>query len=348
VTGTDQETVLGRVQAAFRGRTAGLKDYGVEVDKGADKTGIFNAFMSDTEQYAGRSDTAVGNLHGTMGDLTAQLGLALIPVIMTFLPLFQQIADFAKNNKVAFDIIVIALAAVALAFSVATVAAGAFGITTMAGLWPIMAVVGGIIALIAIIAVVIRYWDNIVTALKKAWEWIDNVGEKFGWIIAFMGPLGLLIAVVTNFSTVWSTVKSVVDDVWRAIQKVIDVASQIVTGTIDAFKSAWDQVKDAIDAVKAAIQKVIDIAKTAADKVGDVLSKIPLINKIPGISSVPPGAAGVSTYGAATTGPIVFAPAITISGDIGDPVLAGRRIVAALEAWTAANGRRRVAALVNP
>jgi hypothetical protein len=29
-------------------------------------------------------------------------------------------------------------------------------------------------------------------------------------------------------------------------------------------------------------------------------------------------------------------------------MLAGRRIIAALEAWTAANGRRRVAALVGP
>jgi hypothetical protein len=348
VTGTDQESVLAKVETAFRGRTAGLKDYGVQVGKGADSTQIFNAFMQDTAQYAGRSDTALGEYHATMGDLTAELGLALIPVIQTFLPLFQTIADFANQNKVAFDIIVIALTAVALAFSVASVAAGVFGVTTLAGLWPIMAVVGGIIALIAIIAVVIRYWGDIVAALRVAWQWIDNVGSKFGWLIAFMGPIGLLIAVITNFKEIWETIAPVVDGVTRAIQSVISVAGQVVTGAVDAFKGAWDAVAGAVDAVHSAISKVIDIAKDAADKVGDVISKIPLINKIPGLSSAPPGAAGVSTYGAAATGPIVFAPAISISGDIGDPVLAGRRIVAALEAWTAANGRRRVAALVNP
>jgi hypothetical protein len=349
VTGTDQESVLAKVETAFRGRTAGLKDYGVQVAKGADSTQIFNAFMQDTAQYAGRSDTALGNFHATMGDLSAQLGLALVPILMTFLPLFQSVADFAKKNKVAFDIIVIALAAVALAFSVATVAAGAFGITTWAGLWPILAVVGGIIALIAVIAIVIRYWGNIVAALQLAWRWIDNVAQKWWWLILLLGgPLGAAIVAVTHFKEIWARVSEVVGDVWRAILSVIAIAGAITTGAIDAFKRAWDGVKGAIDAVHAAIQKVIDIARDAADKVQNVLSKIPLINKIPGVNPGAAGAAGVSTYGAATTGPVVFAPAITITGDIGDPVLAGRRIVAALEAWTAANGRRRVAALVAP
>jgi hypothetical protein len=44
----------------------------------------------------------------------------------------------------------------------------------------------------------------------------------------------------------------------------------------------------------------------------------------------------------------VFAPSITFTGDVGDPMLAGRRIVGALETWAAANGRRRLAALVGP
>ena len=348
VTGTDQETVLAKVETAFRGRTAGLKDYGVEVKKGADKTEIFNAFMKDTEQYAGRSDTAIGNLHGTMGNLSEQLGLALVPIVMTFLPLLQSLADFAQHNKVVFDILVIALAAVALAFSIATVAAGAFGITTLAGLWPILAVVGGIIALIAIIAVVIRYWHDIVDALRAAWQWIENVGQKWWWLILlFGGPLGVVIVALTNFKTIWGDIKTAVDLVANAVGAVISVVAGIGTGTIDAFKSAWDHVLGAVDAVRGAIQKVIDLAGNAADKVKGVLDKIPLINKIPGVGSVP-GAAGVSTFGPATTGPVVFAPSITISGEIGDPVLAGRRIVAALEAWTTANGRRRIAALVGP
>ena len=42
------------------------------------------------------------------------------------------------------------------------------------------------------------------------------------------------------------------------------------------------------------------------------------------------GAGGVSVYGAGTyAAPVTFAPSITITGDVGDPTLAGRRIVAA-------------------
>jgi hypothetical protein len=349
-TGTDQESVLSKVETAFRGRTAGLKDYGVQVEKGASSSQIFNAFMQDTAQYAGRANTPMAALHATMGDLSAELGLALIPVISTFLPLLQSIGDFAKRNKVAFDIIVIALAAVALAFSIATVAAGAFGITTWAGLWPILAVVGAIIALIAIIAVVIRYWHDITAALAVAWGWIENVGQKWWWLILlFGGPLGAVIVAVTNFKRIWPEIEAVVLDVWRAVQKVIDIAGRIATGAIDAFKGAWHGVEDAVNAVKRAIEGVINIAKTAADKVGDVLSKIPLINKIPGISGLSAGAAP-ATYGPSAYGPapVVFSPTITITGDVGDPVLAGRRIVNALEAWTAANGRRRIASLVAP
>jgi hypothetical protein len=348
VTGTDQETVLGKVETAFRGRTAGLKDYGVQVAKGSDSTAIFNAFMQDTAQYAGRADTGLGNLHGTMGDLSAQLGLALVPIVMTFLPLLQMLANLAKSNKVVFDILVIALAAVALAFSIATVAAGAFGITTWAGLWPILAVVAGIIALIAIIAVVIRYWHNIVDALIVAWHWIENVGQKFWWLIMFMGPLGVLVVVLTNFKQIWAEIEPVVLAVWRAVQKVIDVAGNVVTGAVDKFKGAWSAVEKAVNAVHDAISKVINIAKSAADKVGDVLSKVPLLNKLPGINPSSASPAGATPYGVSPMAPVVFAPSITITGDVGDPVLAGRRIVNALEAWTAANGRRRIASLVAP
>ena len=58
---------------------------------------------------------------------------------------------------------------------------------------------------------------------------------------------------------------------------------------------------------------------------------------------------GPSAYGATSyAAPITFAPQITFTGDVGDPTLAGRRIVAALEPWAAVNGRRRIEALVAP
>jgi hypothetical protein len=96
------------------------------------------------------------------------------------------------------------------------------------------------------------------------------------------------------------------------------------------------------------IQKVVDAVGNAAGKVGDFLSHIPHIPglNIPGVTTA--AAPGASSAAVSPFAPVVFAPAITFTGDVGDPMLAGRRIVGALETWAAANGRRRLAALVGP
>ena len=55
----------------------------MEVAKGSSQTEIFNAFMQDTEKYAWSADTGLGNLHGTFGDITAQLGERLSRFLTT-------------------------------------------------------------------------------------------------------------------------------------------------------------------------------------------------------------------------------------------------------------------------
>ena len=310
VMGTDTLTVLGKVETAMRGRTAGLKDYGVEVAKGSDSTAIFNAFMDQTGKMAGQSDTQLGTFHATMGDLTATLGEALIPVLMAVLPLIQAIADWATNNHAAFVAIVLVVTGLALAFGVATTAAGIFAVVTWATLWPILAVVAGIIALVAIVVLVIKYWGDLVQWFHDGASAVQSVIDKLGPLIFLFGPLGVAI------------------------------------GVIEHFGQAWDAVKGAVDAVYNAINRVVGLAQTAFDKIGSVVSKIPGLGAI-GLSApagAAPSAYGVSTYAA----PVTFAPSITFTGDVGDPVLAGRRVIGALEAWAGANGRRRIAALVSP
>jgi hypothetical protein len=311
VLGVDTAEVLARVEAAMRGRTAGLKDYGVQVDKGSDATAILNGFLDQTSQYSGRADTTMGEFHATMGNLTEQIGLALLPVLNTLMPILQGLANWATQNKTAFTLIVIIVGALALAFSVAATAAGIMAVATWATLWPVLAVVGGIVALIAIVILIIKYWSTLVGWFHTAVGAVQGVIDKLGPLIFLFGPLGIAI------------------------------------GTIENFGKAWDAVHKAVSAVLDVIKRVVDAVGGAASKIGDFLSHIPHIPglNIPGVTSA---AAGPSATASATAAPVVFAPQITLTGDVGDPMLAGRRIVAALEAWTAANGRRRVAALVAP
>jgi hypothetical protein len=311
VMGTDTESVLAKVETAMRGRTAGLKDYGVQIDKGSSSTQIFNAFMDQTAETAGRSDTTMATFHATMGDLSATLGQALLPVLLSIMPIFQGLADWATNNHAAFVAIVLVITGLALAFGIASTAAGIFAIASLSALWPILAVVAGVAALVAIVVVVIKYWGDLVGWFHTAVGAIEGVISALGPLIFLFGPLGVAIGVVENFG------------------------------------KAWNAVTKAVNAVHSAIEAVVGAVEKAAGAINNFLSHIPHIPGLPSPFSAPaPAGPGVSSYGAsAYAAPVTFAPSITITGDIGDPTLAGRRIVAALEAWTAANGRRRIAAL---
>jgi hypothetical protein len=309
VLGVDQLSVLQKVETAMRGRTAGLKDYGVAVDKGASSTEVFNAFMDQTSQYAGQADTPIASLKATFGDLSAQLGQALLPIIAAVIPLLQTVGQWAKDHKGPFDAIVIVITALALAFGIATTAASVFAVAQLGALWPILAVVAAVAAMVAIVILVIKYWSDLVGWYHTAADAVVGFIDRFQiLLLLFGGPLGIALVALRHFSDIWGAIKTAVDAVASAISKV------------------WDW----------------------AEKVGGSIGK--WIGKIPGVGgnmAAPAGAPGVAAYGVgATAAPVTFAPSITITGDVGDPILAGRRIVAALETWTAANGRRRLTALV--
>ena len=314
VYGTDTQTVLDKVSSAMRGRTQGVKDYGVQIEKGSDSTAIFNGFMDQTAQMAGQSDTKMGEFHATMGDLSATLGTALVPILGDVMKVLQPIADWATNNKAAFQIIVFTFVALAAAFGIAAVVGGVLAVVTWAILWPILAVVAGVAALIVVVVLVVKNWSTLVNWFHIAVDAINGV----------------------------------IQAIWGFLQVIGAGFLSGATAAIDAFKKAWDGVKKAVDFVHDAITKVLDIAGKVFDKIGSIISKIPGISHIPGVSSAGAGASP-SAYGAAGyAAPITFAPSITFTGDVGDPTLAGRRIVAALESWAASNGRRRIAALVAP
>jgi hypothetical protein len=315
VLGVDQEQVLAKVETAMRGRTAGLKDYGVQVDKGATSTQVLNAFMEQTATYSGQADTGVGNLHATMGNLSEQLGTALLPVIKALIPLLQGLGNWARNNKVAFDVIVIVVIALAVAFSVAATAAGIFAVAQGAALWPILAVVAGIAALIAVIVVVVTHWSTLVGWLHTAASAVMDFVGRFQILIAlFGGPFGIALVALKHFHELWAALQGVIAGVEHVIQAVAH-AAEIALGPLEKF--------------------------------ADFVSHIPGAGLIFGHSAPAGAGPSPSAYGVTPAG-VTFSPTINISGDVGDPVLAGRRIVAALEAWTAANGRRRIASLVAP
>ena len=72
---------------------------------------------------------------------------------------------------------------------------------------PIGMIITAIGALIAIIILCVKYWDEITAALFRAWEWIKKNQEAvLGIITIFTGPFGVVISIVREFWNEWERI----------------------------------------------------------------------------------------------------------------------------------------------
>jgi hypothetical protein len=369
VLGTDVNTVLSAMGSALKGRTGGLKSLGVNIDsntikerlaaKGlgdlsgeqataAQAAEILALTMEKTGSMAGvlskkTDDTATSMpaLKASIEDTKASLGQALLPALNDILPVLNDFAQWAEKHPGLMQAVAVTVLALAVAVGVFSLAMAALSIAS-APVWLIvLGIAAAIAALIIVVVLIIKYWDTLVGWFKTAWQWISNLIDQHK-ILALVigGPVAAAILVISHFSEIWDGVKKVVQGVWDVIKKIVDLVNGALT-------SAFNAIKGVIDGVKRAVENVLDVAGKVVDKIGQVASAPgKLLDKInpfaAGAMYAPPGPA--TTGGAATgTASIV----LNIAGDVGDPVVLGRRIVAALDAYTSANGRRRLAELVN-
>ena len=72
---------------------------------------------------------------------------------------------------------------------------------------PIGMIITAIGALIAIIILCVKYWDEITAAVSRAWEWIKKNQEAvLGIITIFTGPFGVVISIVREFWNEWERI----------------------------------------------------------------------------------------------------------------------------------------------
>lgn len=98
-------------------------------------------------------------------------------------PALKVVGDFMAEHPVLLKILVPILIGLALAIGIAVIAQWAWNTALWAfpGTW----IIAGIIALIAIIILIIVYWDEIAAATSAAWDWIvDKLSQAWDWIVA--------------------------------------------------------------------------------------------------------------------------------------------------------------------
>lgn len=159
-----------------------------------------------------------------------------------------------------------------VATTVATAATTAFGAAMAFLTSPITLVVAAIGALIAIVVLCVKHWDDIKEAGAKAWEWIKNAWASAGEWFA-----GIWEGIKNAFANVGSWFKNVFTS---AKNGIVNVFSNIKEKLSEPFAKARDAIKGIADKIKGFFKGEISLPKIklphfgikpAGWKIGDLL-----------------------------------------------------------------------------
>src|SRR5215217_5072599 len=238
-------------------------------------------------------------------DLATTVASILVPVIQFLAPVLQNIANFIQQNTSWITPLIIAIGVWAAAQWLLNAA-------MMAN--PIGLVIAAVVALIAIVALIITYWEPIKEFFLGIFRAIgDAIGVAVDWI-----KQGFTEA-VDWVKSVWGTITAWFSYLWNGITGKIgevvgwikDKWNQGVQGIKDAFSSVgrfiggiWDGV---VGGVKSAINAVIRIINGAIGGVNNITGVV----GIPSIPNIPYLAKGGPINGPAIVGekgPELFVP----------------------------------------
>lgn len=183
-----------------------------------------------------------------LAKLIEALSKSLLPVIEVLAPALKNIAIFISQNADAVSGAIVAMIALAAAFKIAMIAAGLLNAILLLNPYVLLAA-----AIIALVALIIIYWDEIVAFTKKAWQAVldflsatwENIKrdctniwnsivdffKKFWPIILgiFTGGIGLLIGFIVKN---WDQIVAKTKEIWQGI---VDFFTRIGQWIYDTF-----------------------------------------------------------------------------------------------------------------
>jgi len=301
-TGTDVETASKAIGKAYAGQTGALKKLVPGLDDATLKGGDMGKVMEDLEgQVGGASDAAANTAAGSMDKMRIgfdeakeSLGTALLPLLATFADKLAAVAGFIQDNSKLIGIIVGVVAAFAAVIVIINAAMSIYAAVTaiaavaqMALFWPILLIIAGIIALIAVIVLVVKNWDKIKTVALSVWAAVKAaIASVINWFRAAWGSVfgwiqGALRAVGAFFKAVWNGVKAAVALVvasiraqWNAVFSWLRSAVNTVKSVFStAFNAVKTKVGDVARGVRSAWEGVFSKLKGAVSSVGEALAR---------------------------------------------------------------------------
>lgn len=104
---------------------------------------------------------------------------------------------------------------------------------------PITLIILGVIALIAAIALLVFYWDDVSRAFRESGAWIDYV---IAAIALMTGPIGWLIGAAMFIYRHWDVIGPLFSALWAWLKEIFASGVQHIVGMADVLTAAWSSV----------------------------------------------------------------------------------------------------------
>ena len=202
-----------------------------------------------------------------------------------------KVVTFIADNWELISTIAIVITGICVALSVFSTVMGIVNAVMMASpvTWIVLAIVAAIAALVAIIVVVIKYWDEIKAATQKCWEAIKNaVQTAIDWVVGFFNKLiefvksnwqGLLLLIVNPFAGAFKLAYDNCDG-FRAkvdafVAKIKDMIAQgfnfVKEKIINPIREAFNTVSEVFGNIVNAIKTKLETAKNTVKSIIDAI-----------------------------------------------------------------------------
>ncbi|MFC8171213.1 phage tail tape measure protein [Streptomyces sp. NPDC057325] len=143
-----------------------LKATGADAAAGLDQAAGSAQKITATMEESKTLDSAWRDLSTTLGEL--------------FLPYLIQLSEWVSENPALVEALVVGMLSFAVALGIVTAATWLWNLALLAS--PVTWIILGIIALIAVIALIIVKWDEVSAATSRVWDEItETLGEAWDW-----------------------------------------------------------------------------------------------------------------------------------------------------------------------
>lgn len=211
-----------------------------------DCSGSVEASYDEMTSANDTAKVAFNNLSLIIADLGAVIMEVLAPILESLVEILKGVKEWFDNldegTKTAIVVVGLLVAAIGpLLVIFGTVCSAISSVimffTLVSGtiVGPVMLAIA---AIIAILVILIRYWDDIVSFGKKAWAGIENTfSNAANWFFnTVVNPI------MNTFNSLWNGIKSAASSAWNNILSLFSNGGQIFSGVVNGIANVFRNI----------------------------------------------------------------------------------------------------------